>query len=134
MDRAEALGLALDETDGAVLEGEQRIALVAGQRHLDDLRPVRGDVVRLRALDLDAEHALGHVGPNEIPPFLAAGRPGAHAVVATDRMAELDEGRATVARMQLHVLIAVAVDYVGGADAHAFRMLLAAAHVVRLED
>src|SRR5581483_6378675 len=86
-DGTEAFGLTIDEADRAVLKGQDRVALVGAVRRFDDLRPVRGEVFWIWALEFDAQHPFGVAGSNKVRPLLPGRPPRAHAVVAAGRAA-----------------------------------------------
>src|SRR5579871_5600494 len=95
---------------------------------------MRRQVFWVWALELDAEHAFGVAGADEVGPLLAGWPPRPHAIVAAGRAAELDECGAAIARVQLGILVAVAIDHVGDADAHLLGVGLAPLRIAGLED
>ena len=83
----------------------------------DDLPPVLGQPLRIRALHLDSGQRLRHILADRLLPVRTGRRIGAQNIVAAVGVVELDEGRAAVARVQLHAVIGRMRDHVGGAHA-----------------
>ncbi len=71
----------------------------------DDLAPVLGERLRLRALHLDPDQRLRHILADRFLPVRAGRRIGPQNIVAAIGVVELDEGGAAIARMQLHAVI-----------------------------
>src|SRR5882724_891903 len=103
---AHDLAVALDEAEAAIGQFQFGFAIAArAGRDADDLAPVRGEILRLRTLHLDANERLRHVLSDEILPVRARRRVWSEHIVAAVGVVELDEGGAAIARMQLHAMI-----------------------------